>query len=237
MTVEEIRAAGHQDWKLDNTALKSIRFQGEDPPGFPLDWAGVDLTNKDPYFVLTVKRDKGPAFSMVEPQQPWSWRKFLNRFDDHTLTRIIGPGVTGIFCLPIRPDGVPGASSYDHKREHFATHGGVRFADAAPVPVWDFVIHRGDGERVRVHPNQTSKKVSISPFGAPILTAADGPEAGRGLSDWAPHSAGTFRRMLARTHTEVVPARNSVATASSDDLRGVALAWVAADRPPPSPPW
>ena len=153
---------------MDNTALKSIRFQGEDPPGFPLDWAGVDLTNKDPYFVLTVKRDKGPAFSMVEPQQPWSWRKFLNRFDDHTLTRIIGPGVTGIFCLPIGPDGIlTGASSYDHKREHFAKHGGVRFADAAPVPVWDFVIHRGDGERVRLHPNQTQKKVSVSPFGAP----------------------------------------------------------------------
>ena len=115
----------------------------------------------------------------------------MNRFDDDTLTRIIGPGVTGIFCLPIGPDGIlTGASSYDHKREHFAKHGGVRFADAAPVPVWDFVIHRGDGERVRVHPNQTNKKVSISPFGAPILTAADGPEAGRGLSD----GRGTFKR-------------------------------------------
>ena len=182
---------------MDNTALKSIRFQGESPPGTPLDWSGVDLTHSDPYPVLTVKRDKGPAFEMVEPQQPWSWRKMLNRFDDDTLTRIIGPGVTGVFCQPM---GHPGASSNDHKREHFAKHGGVRFADVdgepPDVPVWDFVIHRGDGEGVRLHPNQTNKKVSISMLGAPILTAADGPQAGRGLSD----GPGTFQRMLAKTY-------------------------------------
>ena len=48
-------------------------------------------------------------------------------------------------------------------------------------PVWDFVIHRGDGEWVRLHPNQTHKKVSMSMIGgfdgAPIPTAADGPQA------------------------------------------------------------
>ena len=149
----------------------------------------------------------------------------MNRFDDDTLTRIIGPGVTGIFCQPM---GHPGAPSYDHKREHFAKHGGVRFADVdgkpADVPVWDFVIHRGDGEWVRLHPNQTSKKVSISMIGGfdgtPIPTAADGPQAGRGLSDFRPHARGTFKRMLAKTHAEVVPATNSVATASSADTRG-----------------
>ena len=83
---EEIRAAGKQDWRLDNTALKSIRFQGESPPGTPLDWSGVDLTHSDPYPVLTVRRDKGPASEMVEPQQPWSWRKLLNRFEDASLS-------------------------------------------------------------------------------------------------------------------------------------------------------
>ena len=225
---EEIRAAGKQDWRLDNTALKSIRFQGESPPGTPLDWSGVDLTHSDPYPVLTVRRDKGPAFSMVEPQQPWSWRKMLNRFDDDTLTRIIGPGVTGIFCQPmlclkrISDQCTLVETSYDHKR---CLSPCVRFADVdgtpADVAVWDFVIHRGDGERVRLHPNQTNKKVSISMMGAPIPTAADGPQAGRGLSD----GRGTFKRMLAKTHTEVVPATNSVATASSADTRGDGADW------------
>ena len=137
VTFEEIRAAGKQDWRLDNTALKSIRFQGESPEGTPIDWAGVDLTHSDPYPVLTLRRGKGPAFEMVEPQQPWSWRKMLNRFDDDTLTRIIGPGVTAIFCQPMQSmeQSMAGASdiitcllassSCDHKREHIAKHGGV----------------------------------------------------------------------------------------------------------------
>ena len=56
---DEIRAAGKQDWRLDNTAMKSIRFQGESPPGTPLDRSGVDLTHSDPCPVLTVRRDKG----------------------------------------------------------------------------------------------------------------------------------------------------------------------------------
>ena len=165
---------------MDNTALKSIRFQGESSLGIPLDWMGVDLTHSDPYCVLTCRRDKGPAFEMVEPKQPWPWRKMLNRFDDATLARIIGNGVIGIVCKPI---GEPERACYDHQREHFAKHGGVRFADVdgqpPPVPVWDFVIHRGDGEWVRLHPNQTNKKVSMSMIGgfdgATIPTAADGP--------------------------------------------------------------
>ena len=145
----------------------------------------------------------------------------MNRFDDDTLTRIIGPGVTGIFCQPmlsLEPisDRITLVrTSYDHKR------GGG--------PEWDFVIHRGDGEWVRLHPNQTNKKVSISKIGGfdgtPIPTAADGPQAGRGLSDFRPHARGTFQRMLAKTYAEVVPATNSVATASSADTRGDGADW------------
>ena len=60
--------------------------------------------------------------------------------------------------------------------------------------------------------------------GAPIPTAADGPQAGRGLSD----GRGTFKRnliMSAKTHTGVVPVTNSVATASSADTRGDGADW------------
>ena len=121
----------------------------------------------------------------------------MKRFDDANLRRIIGPGVTAIFCQPM---GKPGASSNDHKREHVAKHGGVRFADVDGeppcVPVWAFVIHRGDGEAVRLYPNpnQTDGRMMC----VPIPTAADGPD----------------------TYTEVVPSTNTVATASSADTRG-----------------
>ena len=135
VTFEEIRAAGHQDWQLDNTALKTIRSQGEVPPF--LHWSGVDLTHSDPYPVLTLERGNGPEFELVEPQQEWSWRRMLNRFDDVNLRRTIGPGVTAIFCQPmqIMEQNMSGASdiitcllassSCDHKREHIAKHGGV----------------------------------------------------------------------------------------------------------------
>ena len=118
----------------------------------------------------------------------------MNRFDDDTLTRIIRPGVTGIFCQPmlclkrISDQCTLVETSYDHKR---CLSPCVRFADVdgtpADVAVWDFVIHRGDGERVRLHPSQMKKKVEISMMGAPIPTAADGPQAGRGLSDGRYH--------------------------------------------------
>ena len=137
VTEDDIRRSGRQHYSLDNTALKSFRFEGENPPGTPTDWSGVDLTYRDPCFVLTCKRDRGPAFEIVEPRQPWSWRKMLTRLDDATLTRTIGPGVTAIFCQPMQSmeQIMAGASdiitcllascSCDHKREHIAKHGGV----------------------------------------------------------------------------------------------------------------
>ena len=221
VTKDEIRVSGTQPWQLDNTALKGIRFQGESPPGTQSDRSGVDLTHSDPYYVLTIKRDRGPAFEMVEPRLEWSWKKMLNRLDDATLERVIGPGVTSIFCKPI---GKPGASSYDHKRDHHANHGGVPFEDVngapADCPVWDFVIHRGDGEAIRLHPNQKNRKVTIENMNAPIITAADAPDAGRGLSD----GRGTFRRMLARAPSEVVKGHNA-AIACSADTRGGGADW------------
>ena len=56
VTYDEIRGSGKQRWPLDNTALKTIRFEGENPPGTPTDRSGVDLTHRDPYLVLTIRR-------------------------------------------------------------------------------------------------------------------------------------------------------------------------------------
>ena len=124
---EEVRAAGVQDWRLDNTALKTIRSQGEVPPF--LHWSGVDLTHSDPYPVLTLERGNGPEFELVEPQQELPWRRMLNRFDDVNLRRIIGPVITGIFCKPM---GNALAPSYDHRRQHSAHR--VSFADIDGEP-------------------------------------------------------------------------------------------------------
>ena len=122
----------------------------------------------------------------------------MNRFDDVNLRRIIGPGITGIFCKPM---GSPLSPSYDNRRKHFAHRVSFADIDGEPecIPVWDFVIKRADGEEVRLHPHQTSKKVLLSM----IRWTADGPE----------------------TYTEVVPSTNTIATASSADTRGDGADW------------
>ena len=53
------------------------------------------------------------------------------------------------------------------------------------------------------------------------MSSSNRARAGQGLSD----GRGTFKRMLAKTHTEVVPATNSEATASSADTRGDGADW------------
>ena len=59
VTIQEIRVAGKQISRLDNTALKSIRHEGEDPAGWSIGWAGVNLFYGCPHLVLTVRRNNG----------------------------------------------------------------------------------------------------------------------------------------------------------------------------------
>ena len=122
VTFAEIRAAGALQRSANRASEVGVHPANRASevgvhPSQTIPGRQVPPPHSDNYPVLTVTRAKGPAFSMGEPQQPWSWRKMLNRFDDDTLERIIGPGVVGIFCQPM---GQPEASSYDHKREHFA---------------------------------------------------------------------------------------------------------------------
>ena len=129
-------------------------------------------------------------YELQEPKQPWSWRRMLAGFNDATLERIVGPGVRRIVCMAI-------AGSYDHKRHHAARMAQRPYPPNAPVPVWDFVVERTDGTRVRFHVGQTKRKVEIADYD--FALERDGPAAGRGQSD----GPGTYRAMLANTHNEV----------------------------------
>ena len=191
-TVEDIRriGAGTQPWALNNTALKSLRDSNEQPPGFPVGDGLVDLTNLDPFEVYTLHRTVGMEYELQQPRQPWSWRRMLAGFIDATLERIVGPGVGRIVCMSI-------TGSYDHKRHHAARLANRQYPPDAPVPVWDFVVERTDGTRVRFHVNQTKRKVEIADYD--FALERDGPAAGRGQSD----GPGTYRAMLANTHNEV----------------------------------
>ena len=191
-TVEDIRriGVGTQPWALNNTALKSLRDSNEQPPGFPVGDGLVDPTNLDPFEVYTLHRTVGMEYELQQPRQPWSWRRMLAGFNDATLERIVGPGVRRIVCMPI-------TGSYDHKRHHAARQANRQYPPDAPVPVWDFVVERTDGTRVRFHVGQTKRKVEIADYD--FALERDGPAAGRGQSD----GPGTYRAMLANTHNEV----------------------------------
>ena len=204
VTFDDIRAGppAHA-WALNNTALKSIRDCGEDPPGYPniAPGYGKELFDRDPFPIQTLQRTTGPAFELVDPEQPWSWRGMLNCFDDETLRRLVGPGITGICCMPL-----PG--TYDHARLHAAVALGEVFDDfreeapyegerrKAPVPVWDFVVTRKDGTRIRFHPQLKNKKIGMADWLTPM--ERDGPTAGPGQSD----GKGTFRRMQETNYPE-----------------------------------
>ena len=191
VTVEDIRRSGSgtQRWALNNTALKSLRDSNEQPPGFPTGDGRVDLTNLDPCEVLTLHRTKGMEYELLQPMQPWSWRRMLAGCNNDTLERIVGPGVRRVLCMAI-------PKSYDHKRHHAARLANRQYRSDAPVPVWDFVVERTDGTRVRFHPNQTNRKIAVADYAFEF--ERNGPAAGRGRSD----GPGTYRAMLWRTYNE-----------------------------------
>ena len=62
VTKEEIRRAGTQPWKLNNTALKSIRDSNELPVGVPIVW-GIDLFESGEYEIWTDR--------LLAPKTPW----------------------------------------------------------------------------------------------------------------------------------------------------------------------
>lgn len=140
---QEIRACGRQPWALHNTALKSIRDTNENPPGFPTTDAvvlfshgdGDAVVDQDPYQIMTLNRSVGMDYTLSQPLQPWSWRCMLNAMKDPTLDRIVGTGIVGVSVMPIQ-------GSYDHARRYAAETLKKPYDEAAPVPIWDFVVTR-----------------------------------------------------------------------------------------------
>ena len=194
--MDEIRAAGRQPSHLNSTALKTFRDSSESPPGWPQNQEGViiyDLhqgIDKDPLMIKTLQRSTGVAYSLGDPEQPWSWRKFLNQMQDETLKRVVGTGIVSVSCAPI-------TGSHDWKRQQAAknllgkgvTCAALTFATDAPVPIWDFLCTQSDGTMLRIHPNQTNSKLSIENYHKPLPepVAKGGP--------------GTYQRVLAATYT------------------------------------
>jgi len=179
-----------QNWRVNNTALKWIRDQHEEPRGHPT-VDEVDLSSVDVMMIGVLYREKGMDYAFVEGErQPWSWRQMIASFSATDKALLLGENgqeVTRMVCAPL-------PHSYDHKRHHAARVVGKPYLKGAPVPVWDFVVYRSDGKCVRFHPNQTQKKIQITAVAGSYPTAP--PRPGPGLSE----GPGTYRRFLSETY-------------------------------------
>ena len=127
----------------------------------------------------------GPDFDFDEtlPKQHWRWFEFVAQLDDESIA-YVAKGHENRSCglkecwLSMRPGG------YDHKRQVQLT---AQRRQQAPLPVWDFLIVRDDGSRIRLHPNYKNTKVDVieSEGHSPALEL---PRRGVGASD----GPGTF---------------------------------------------
>ena len=77
-----------QPWELNNTALKRIRDQNENPRGH-VKIAQSDLTRLDPRYVGVIDEVVGTECTWRsdpdcddDARQPWSWRQFLAGLPD-----------------------------------------------------------------------------------------------------------------------------------------------------------
>ena len=155
-----------QQWKLNNTALKYMRWAGEKPEGVPLEdgycWVvPIDIVVE----IGEMEHDaKGPGFSFDSPavagkMQRWSATQFLAnlRPDAIAAMELKEHGVRKLECAHI-------PNSLDKMRVAAAKQLGKPFADDVKPPIWDFILTRGDGERFAIHPSQANYKCQFRKF-------------------------------------------------------------------------
>ena len=155
-----------QPWKLNNTALKYMRWAGEKPEGVPLKdgycWnVPIDIVVE----IGEMEHDaKGPGFSFDSPavagkMQRWSATQFLASLRPDTIAalELKEHGISKLECAHI-------PNSLDKMRVAAAKQLGKPFADDVKPPIWDFILTRGDGERFCIHPSQANYKCQFRKF-------------------------------------------------------------------------
>ena len=126
----------------------------------------------------------------------WSWFEMVAQLDAESMAFVVN-GADGRSCGPVSCSFAVRPNSYDHKRHHQLRLAGTPKKDKRRV--WDFVLTRGDGSAVRLHPQWSktavenyaveghAEEVEIPAHG---LGESDGPGTYRHFKD-----LGTQRRL------------------------------------------
>ena len=153
-----------QEFKLNNVALKHMRWMGESRPGVPMQenmtWY---LHIEDILQIGLLEHDtKGPGFSFETPtvvgqKQPWSVAQFLAALRKDTTQRLglEEHGVKRLVCAAIE-------GSTDKLRLNAARKTSKHFDAGVKPPIWDFLLTRGDGEVFSLHPSYKGYGVKTS---------------------------------------------------------------------------
>ena len=168
------------DYKQHNAALKYLRAQQEDTQN-PFDSLVLALPHAGAVDVaVLLHAEKGMAWTFSDERRQWSWHELIAQLTDDGISQVVnGPqghsgGVVGC-SLALRP------GSYDHKRHHMLRQTG-NHADVPKLPIWDFVVHRGDGTAMRLRPQWSTRKVEIFEAEGHVNAIAP-PRRGLGRSD------------------------------------------------------
>ena len=125
-----------------------------------------------PAAVAAVKWGKGQAWDFDRTNMvQWSWIEMIAQLDVDSMRIVVqgeggrsGGYLRGCYFAP-RPN------SYDHKRHAKLREEGRPQRDVC-LPVWDFVIERGDGTAVRLHPQRSTPKVETLELQGPAEPVA-----------------------------------------------------------------
>ena len=141
-----------EHYQQHNAALKWFREVSEDPT-FPFDSPSIEApSGHAPCVVGSVVHGSGTDFDFDHiATREWYWVELVAQLDTTSRDIVFGESDELVACsCAVRP------SSYDHKRQ---AHHRSRGEPKPKLPIWDFVIHRADGTRIRLNPHWSDAKV------------------------------------------------------------------------------
>ena len=170
------------------------------------------------------------TFDQGKKMWPWCWLDMVAQMTDDSIRELLGEdgrgqsrGLTNCTCEP-RPN------SYDHKRHYAIKKRG--YEAPGRLPIWDFVIKRTDGTKIRLHPQWKGTDIQVfePAEGTPEMVPA--PAKGIGESD----GPGTFQRFERAQTTGWLKFDPKKQPHKEGGSRGAGTQAEVAEQPPPPPP-
>jgi len=135
------------------------------------------------------------AWSWGSLRTEYRWCDLVSQLRDSDIVKLCSTVDGGVPCTIVSASFASRPGSYDHKRHHAQKELGCPRA-TSQLRVWDFVLERQDGSKIRIHPQWNSRKTEVFE-GNEHSPGVQPPRAGLGNSD----GKGTYARYKAEGTT------------------------------------